>query len=964
VDPSPGLVKPMSSAVIKNIKKIFPKPLHPLLRSVLKLVRRVGGFPNDIELIRASSLFDEKWYLERNPDVRAAGVDALTHYIGHGAAEGRAPNPWFYSDRYFARNADGRAATVSIGEKDLAYERIIDSQVECRSETLKPIAFYLPQMHPIPENDRAWGKGFTEWTNVSKAVPQFAAHYQPKFPGELGFYDLRLPEVMYRQVELAKVYGLYAFCFHYYWFNGHRLLERPLDMFLADKSIDFRFCLCWANENWTRGWDGSEHEVIIAQRHSKDDHARVFEDLLRYIRDERYVRINGRPLIVVYRPDIIAELKALVAIWRRKATEAGLPGIYLVATNAFDFQRADQFGFDAICEFPPHGLPHTNFAKLPLLNFEFGGSVHMYEDVVAAELKKLESPPIGSILRFPGVMPAWDNEARRPGRGRVFHGSTPALFQAWLEGAAAHVSKHHASEYQFIFINAWNEWAEGAYLEPDRRFGYAYLAAVRNVVEKFNAISKQSLNSETKPIPAETGQQRKKGIPPPDLEIRSTQDTAATHGCPLRFERGMDFRTAATLQGYAPNVVDEIVRTAVQHFGDRRWTEPHESDSHFLHNLFEVRHALDCGNIHNRTSISTLEPSCDFLHLTNNYFNFTKALNLAVLAQIRPSQPCALVASVRNEGPFLLEWLAYQRSIGLENIYIYTNDNTDGSTELLEQLAEHGIIKLILNSCSENINPQIKAYEHSLFLLPELRQFQWVFYLDADEFFVPGADYEFDLRNVIAAINSRYGDNLPSCVCYNWHWIGSGGAVRRRPGFVTERFQVASPELNRCVKSLVRPRAVKAMSGLHAPSISREGFVVNSALEPVAIEQNAYVSPKPISSSSISGKINHYWQKSFEEFLVKQARAAASLPRSTDLFFRWDISDDYQMRTSLPGRLRHKLHSEHEMLLALPGIAVRNKHVDERFGLLCRELAGSEDVEALYSREKLQTHMLTEAEAT
>lgn len=566
-----------------NKRAWWTSPFHlsPRLRDYLR--RRAN-----LKLIAESGLFDSDWYLDRNPDVRAAGINALSHYLQHGAVEGRDPNPQFDSDWYLDRNPDVRAAginplvhylrhgaaerrdpslsfsmetylfhnpdvaaadinplvhylkhgaiegrrarrtgegriesysawgdlsfynsdeqfqaahhllerylseyrhrvAVSRGKRDVAYASVAVDEVNRRPDTFKPIAFYLPQMHPIPENDRAWGKGFTEWTNVSKATPQFGDHYQPKLPGELGFYDLRVPEVIYRQIELAKLYGLYAFCFHYYWFNGHRLLERPLDMFLADKAMDFKFCLCWANENWTKHWDGLDHEVLIAQQHSKEDHEAIFADLLRYMLDDRYVCIDGRPVIVVYRLGIISELKALVQIWRQKATEAGLPGIYLVATNSFGFQSPKEFGFDAICEFPPHGLNVDSVdTTVVRLNPDYSGFIYRYEDVVTAELEKLELPSSDDLSRFPGVMPAWDNEARRPGRGHVFHGSTPALFHAWLRGAAEHVSRHYAAEKRFVFINAWNEWAEGAYLEPDRRFGYAYLAAVRNVVQKFN----------------------------------------------------------------------------------------------------------------------------------------------------------------------------------------------------------------------------------------------------------------------------------------------------------------------------------------------------------------------------------------------------------------------------------------------------------------------------------------------
>jgi len=818
-------------------------------------------------------------------------------------------------------------------------------------------------MHPIAENDRAWGRGFTEWTNVSKATPQFSGHYQPKLPGELGFYDLRQPEVMYRQIELAKLYGLYGFCFHYYWFNGLRLLERPLDMFLNDRSMDFKFCLCWANENWTRNWDGDHHEVLLAQQHSTKDHERIFEDLLKYMRDERYIRINGRPLIVIYRPDIISELEELVKIWRQKAMGVGLPGIYLAATNAFAFKSAGKFGFDAICEFPPHGLQVAPVdTTKSRLNADFSGVVHRYEDVVAKELQKLEALPSGDVPTFPGVMPAWDNEARRPGRGRVFHASTPASFQVWLTGAAWHVSRYFAAEQRFVFINAWNEWAEGAYLEPDRRFGYAYLAAVRNVVQTFNVGPEQLQklvagfdvqHCTTCGTAAERGAESKQrdrtGVIGAISQACSEPVSAGDRSCPLQFEQGTDFQNAATRLGYSRRVVREIARITAQHFADLRWDEPGEGDAKFLCNLVDLGIAFDTGKIRSRDTVSTVGPACDFLYPLGNRFHFTKALNFAAMACIQPSRPCALVASVRNEGPFLLEWLAYYRSIGLEDIYIYTNDNTDGSTELLEQLARHGIIKLILNSSSQNIDPLIKAYEHSLFLLPELRQFEWVFYLDADEFFVPDAKYDFNITNIISAVNSRYPGNLPSCICYNWHWIGSGGAVRRAPGFVTERFRSGAPDLQHWVKSLVRPSAVMSMGSLHAPDIGAAGFAVNSALEPVEI-----ISSNSVSPSSSSGKIYHYWQKSFEEFLVKQARRSGATHRAAELFFRWDVPEKRKMLTSIPGHLREKLHREHEGLLSLPGIASLSSQVNELYSQLCQELTRGEEVELLYRREKLR----------
>lgn len=337
----------------------------------------------------------------------------------------------------------------------------------------KLVAFHLPQFHPIPENDAWWGRGFTEWNNVAKAAPQFVGHDQPRLPGELGFYDLRTPGVLKQQAALARAYGLSAFCFHYYWFSGKRLLEAPLDAFLLDKSIEFDFCLCWANENWTRRWDGDERQVLIAQRHSMDDHARVFDDLARYMEDPRYLRVAGKPLLVVYRPDIIDDVGAMTALWRRLAVERGWAGVFLVATNAFRFDDAKRLGFDALVEFPPHGLlAHPIGERLSWLNPTHPRSVFDYGEVAHEEAAR------GARRRddvLPGVMPGWDNEARRPGAGAIYHGATPAAYGAWLRAAIARAQRDLPPDRRFVFINAWNEWAEAAYLEPDRRFGRAFL---------------------------------------------------------------------------------------------------------------------------------------------------------------------------------------------------------------------------------------------------------------------------------------------------------------------------------------------------------------------------------------------------------------------------------------------------------------------------------------------------------
>ncbi len=346
----------------------------------------------------------------------------------------------------------------------------------------KVLAFYLPQYHPIPENDAWWGKGFTEWANVGKATPQFVDHLQPRLPADLGYYDLRVPEVQRAQASLAKRSGVDAFCFHYYWFAGRRILEKPLDSFVADPNIDLPFALCWANENWTRRWDGLEQDVLLAQRHSPEDDLAVFADMARYMRSPRYFRIAGKPLLIIYRPDTLPEPGETLKRWRSVALKAGLGELFILCTDAFGFADYDRYGFDGLVEFPPHAISTGEIThRVQRLNPAYAGRVYDYETLVTAkeeELSIAEDP-----RRFPGVMPAWDNEARKPGAGNVFHGAAPELFYRWMSSALDCSRRVAEPEERLVVINAWNEWAEGAYLEPDRWFGHGFAQALRAALE-------------------------------------------------------------------------------------------------------------------------------------------------------------------------------------------------------------------------------------------------------------------------------------------------------------------------------------------------------------------------------------------------------------------------------------------------------------------------------------------------
>lgn len=344
------------------------------------------------------------------------------------------------------------------------------------------VCFYLPQYHPIPENDEWWGKGFTEWRNVTRVSPQFAGHYQPKLPGELGFYDLRCPGVFERQIELAKIYGIEAFCFYFYWFGGKRLLESPLLHYLESERLDLPFCLCWANENWTRRWDGLDQEMLIAQSHSPDDDIAFISYVSKYLQDQRYLRIDGRPVLLVYRPGILPDALATTQRWRVWCSENGIGDIYLVCTQSFDKGNPADLGFDAAVEFPPNNAaPPVVTDQVEGLNESFEGSIYDWNAFV--HRSRNYSVDDHDYTLFRGVNPGWDNEARKPGRGAVFLGATPDKYQEWLENAVADVRRRYACpDEHMVFVNAWNEWAEGAYLEPDSRYGYSYLQATRNAI--------------------------------------------------------------------------------------------------------------------------------------------------------------------------------------------------------------------------------------------------------------------------------------------------------------------------------------------------------------------------------------------------------------------------------------------------------------------------------------------------
>jgi lipopolysaccharide biosynthesis protein len=348
---------------------------------------------------------------------------------------------------------------------------------------VKLFAYYLPQFHPIPENDKWWGKGFTEWTNVTRAAAQFPGHYQPRLPADLGFYDLRNEETLEQQVALAKAYGISGFCMYYYWFNGHRLLQRPLDTLVRRKDLDFQFCLCWANENWTRRWDGGEADILMAQTHSPESDARFIEDILQYMQDPRYLEIDGRPVLIVYRVPILPTPRETAERWRHIARERLGKDLFLIYAMTFgNEEHPTVFGFDAAVEFPPHRMPLPNVAdRMRPFSPDYKGAVYDYQGLHKGvrALHEFNFPVI------PAVFPNWDNTPRRGLRSSCFTGSNPDLYSRWLAEAEYYAVQKPVFGRSYVFINAWNEWAEGAYLEPDQKYGHAYLRATAETLRPY-----------------------------------------------------------------------------------------------------------------------------------------------------------------------------------------------------------------------------------------------------------------------------------------------------------------------------------------------------------------------------------------------------------------------------------------------------------------------------------------------
>ncbi len=478
------------------------QPGETALRHFLE--RRLGGSVSPI------AEFDPQYYLRASPDVAAAGVDPFEHYLLYGYREGRDPSAEFDTRFYMRRYMDGtsdlnplmhyrrfRHALYLPTKRPPQEISVLDEvhrftrpgpEFETRAplprtatRRAKVLAYYLPQYHAIPENDEWWGDGFTEWNSVARGMPRFAGHYQPRIPRDLGHYTLDGTDTMRRQIAFAQEAGLFGFVQYFYWFNGRRLLERPLDAFLADPTLDFSFCLMWTNENWTRRWDGSDAEVLISQDYREADDEALVDTLARHFADPRYIRLQGRPVLMVYRPALIPDTANTVARWRELFIGRHDEAPLFIMAQSFDAADPRQFGFDAAIEFPPHklvgGLPLDD-SDLAFMDGPGRMQVFSYPAVVAASLA--ETPPPFPLIKT--AVPGWDNDARRQGNGLMLRGATPRAYEDWMTALVERAGANPVFGEPLVCVNAWNEWAEGAYLEPDVHYGSAFLNATARAV--------------------------------------------------------------------------------------------------------------------------------------------------------------------------------------------------------------------------------------------------------------------------------------------------------------------------------------------------------------------------------------------------------------------------------------------------------------------------------------------------
>ena len=501
---------------LKSNPDIARSKVNPFLHYLMfgKDQGRIPIFDASLSDEVVAQAFDASYYLSQYPDIQLAGVDPMKHFLEQGWQEGRDPNGWFSTRYYLKTYPDvvdlkvnpllhylkfGKAEARRPAPPSLELSReIFQEHANATApgpffESVDPniglgltpqakvLAYYLPQFHAIPENDAFWGTGFTEWRNVSRGQPRFRGHVQPAAPRDLGHYSLDDPEVMRAQIKMAAAAGVHGFCFYYYRFGEKRLLEKPIEHILNDATLDFPFTLMWANENWTRTWDGDENQVLLEQDYDPTHDVGLIDDLARHFVDPRYMRIGDRPLFFVYRVGELPNPAERITQWRAMFEERHSLSPLIFMVQGMGDTDPTLFGLDGAIEFPPHKIcqdqPRINDA-LDMLDPDFAGHVISYDEVISRAC----SEPLPDFPLIKTTVPHWDNEARRPGKGLAMHGSTPAKFEYWMRQTIAHAAANPVHGQAIVAVNAWNEWAEAAYLEPDVHFGGAYLNALARAV--------------------------------------------------------------------------------------------------------------------------------------------------------------------------------------------------------------------------------------------------------------------------------------------------------------------------------------------------------------------------------------------------------------------------------------------------------------------------------------------------
>ena len=442
------------------------------------LIPDEAQIPDDAQIEDEETLFKD-W--KSGAGLHCGGADGLLHFGLFDKMRFR-PDKVAFEKWLLSLKPEQIFVAPWIGCRESAIEDLWDdNRVRC-------LAFYLPQFHEIPENNRWWGDGFTEWTNVRKAEPLFQGHHQPRIPGELGYYDLagaKGADIQKKQIALAKEYGLYGFCYYYYWFDdGKRLLEMPLDRHLQDKTMDFPFCLCWANENWTRQWDGLQNNILMPQTYKPGWAEQFILDMLPYLKDDRYIRVNGAPYLLIYHLQDIPSPYEVINIWRTVARLNGIDRLHISAVRrTMDAEEIKMSGYmlDSLTDFPPHLINMWDIDHDDERRFGLGpGHVKDYRKVCDLHGKM----PRQNYTYFRTAMLEWDNTARQGEKGTVFEEFSIKEYQKWLYAAKRYALRQNRPGEDLVFINAWNEWAEGTYLEPSEPLGRAALEATKEVLER------------------------------------------------------------------------------------------------------------------------------------------------------------------------------------------------------------------------------------------------------------------------------------------------------------------------------------------------------------------------------------------------------------------------------------------------------------------------------------------------